>query len=325
MPDQPSKKKHHYVPVTYLRRFTNADGILFAYRKDAPDKVLLARPENVGFQNYYYSQPLPEGGQNNNALEDFFSTIETRWPALCSKLSAGDRIIKADMIDLHMFIALQRARVPAARDVVERALAHDVMKQLLAMEEAGQLPPPPKEFPNLLDQVEVSIDPHQSIHAMTVHMRALGPLLDSIGYEILHNETGLSFITSDNPVAYFDPTVSEKAMVPYGIKPAGPCELIFPITPTVTLHGHPSLRDRFVRRGPRHTATRSEEVVRRINRISARFAYREIFAADRQHDALVRAYAETSPTVIIRDKAPGSAGRFDLGFGQRAPKPKWKK
>lgn len=29
-------KRHHYAPVTYLRGFTDAEGLLHVYRKDAP-------------------------------------------------------------------------------------------------------------------------------------------------------------------------------------------------------------------------------------------------------------------------------------------------
>jgi Protein of unknown function (DUF4238) len=70
------KKRHHYIPITYLNNFTDAGGRVFAYRKDAPETPLHLRPSEIAFERYYYSQPLPGGWRDNNSLEDGFSTIE---------------------------------------------------------------------------------------------------------------------------------------------------------------------------------------------------------------------------------------------------------
>lgn len=59
---EPEKKRHHYVPVTYLEGFTNANGMITAYLKDDPTRPFEQKPENIAFHKYYYSQPLPDGG-----------------------------------------------------------------------------------------------------------------------------------------------------------------------------------------------------------------------------------------------------------------------
>jgi hypothetical protein len=48
-----------------------------------------------------------------------------------------------------------------------------------------------------------------SLHAMSDLARGFGVILDHLGFEVLHNETDVSFLTSDNPVVCFDPTVPE--------------------------------------------------------------------------------------------------------------------
>src|SRR5258708_6647498 len=80
------KKRHHYITITYLDKFTDNDGEIVAYRKDDVRTVLHLRPEAIAFGNYYYSQPLPEGGRDNNRFEDYFSTVETPWPKLVGRL-----------------------------------------------------------------------------------------------------------------------------------------------------------------------------------------------------------------------------------------------
>lgn len=66
------KKRHHFVPKAYLKAFTNQRGQVFVYRKDNPGRALPAKPDATQFERYYYTQPLPEGGQDNNTLEDIF-------------------------------------------------------------------------------------------------------------------------------------------------------------------------------------------------------------------------------------------------------------
>ncbi len=73
------KKRHHFVPKAYLNTFCDQRGKLLVYRKDSPQEPLHGAPGATQFRRYfyYYSQPIPEGGRDNNTLEAFFSIIET--------------------------------------------------------------------------------------------------------------------------------------------------------------------------------------------------------------------------------------------------------
>jgi hypothetical protein len=315
----PNKKRHHYVPVSYLSRFTDEEGYLYAYRKDDPGRCLRSRPEAIGFQKYYYSQPLPEGGYDHNRFEDGLADLEGDWADLAARLSAGERVKKEDVSYLLGFAALQRVRVPATRDLAERALAHEIMKELRGLDAAGALDPKPPGLENILDLIQVTIDPHKSMEAMALLLPHLGPILDSIGYQIIHNRTGLSFITSDNPVSYFDPSVRETLMQPYRVHvPKQPMELLFPIDPWTMLRGHSDDRHRFARKGLKHVEIKDLQAVRRMNRITAKFAYELIISADTEHETLVRAFAALSPVLDASREPPEHV------FGVRQKKPKWK-
>ncbi len=74
------KKRHHYIPKAYLNFFTDRDGKVFIHLKDEPEKFIHQTPDNTGFHKYFYSQPLPDGGRDNNTLEGFFSKVEDKWP-----------------------------------------------------------------------------------------------------------------------------------------------------------------------------------------------------------------------------------------------------
>ncbi|HEV2302028.1 MAG TPA: DUF4238 domain-containing protein [Stellaceae bacterium] len=212
------KKRHHYIPITYLNGFTDAAGKIFAYRKDDISKPLHVQPNQIAFERYYYSQPLADGGRDNNSLEDFFSTVEAAWPTLAERLRSGSAT-GTDFESLFTFMCLMRVRVPAARDMVELSLSEQVKAEARLLDQKGMLPPKPAGYENILDHLEVSIDPHQSLHAMPALAKGFSKVLDSLEFDVLHNQTSLSFITSDNPVIYFEPTAHEEGVLPYQVRP----------------------------------------------------------------------------------------------------------
>jgi hypothetical protein len=121
------KKRHHFIPITYLKRFNGNNGKIFAYRKDNPQTALPVRPGAIAFEKYYYSQPLSEGGQDNNTLENYFGTIESKGNPLAERLRTGSKATSdftiSEFESLFIFLGLMRVRVPATRDMVEVSLA----------------------------------------------------------------------------------------------------------------------------------------------------------------------------------------------------------
>jgi len=316
------KKRHHYNPVTYLRGFVDASGCVFVWRKDEPETPLHTVPEAIGFEKYYYSQPLPGGGRDNNSLEDFFSTIEAPWPQLMEKLAARTET-SADFLPLIEFLLLQRVRGPCMRDAIEFNLAETVKTEARVLDEAGLLPPKPEAHPDILDNLEVSIDPHMSIHAMTDLMAGFARIIDACVFEVLHNQTNIDFLTSDNPVAVFDPSVPETQMKPYQLQAdLQSIELLFPLTSRLMLRGVAGLR---FAPAVTHLHLTSEQEVKRLNRIGAKFGYRMIFANSRDFAILAQKYARLSPVSKFERwrNGNGHATKRKFVWGQRRTKPKW--
>src|SRR5204863_291416 len=118
-----------------------------------------------------------------------------------------------------------------------------------------------------------------------------------IGIGALHNKTDIPFLTSDNPVVWFDPSVPEDMMRPYVLQAGGPVTLLFPVSPTVMIYGHCSMREPFIHYGFRHAELTKTASVRMMNRTICRFAYRMVFAREGGQEAVIRKHAALSPVL----------------------------
>jgi hypothetical protein len=294
-----NKRRHHYVPVTYLKGFCDTTGRLIAYRKDDPDRPLYLGPTEIAFERYYYSQPLPEGGQENHRFEDLFASVETHWPRVLAAVRA--RTLDAEVLHwLYAFTTMMRARVPAARAFHESAMALKMRLEVQALAGRGKLPPELVRYEHELDTVDIAVNRHRTIATMPHDMRRFADMTLNLGFEILLNETHLDFISSDNPVAYFAPCTSGSQSVPYDVDRK--VELYFPLDSRMLLRGSHRLRSRGPM--PRLRQLADQGRVRAINRIIAQYSYRFLFAKDRAHDALALAYGATSPVLDADVRRP---------------------
>jgi hypothetical protein len=322
VPPAPDKRRHHYVPVTYLNGFADAAGKVAAYPKDEPVRVFKSKPDRIAFENYYYSQVTPEGLADNNTLEDLFSGVETAWPALVDDLAAGRRL-GARAGDLLEFITLLRVRVPAARDAVERFEAEAVRMTLRHLDARGDLP----AWPAGLDaeKVVISIDPNRSLQAMPHLLKGLANLIERLGFEVVHNATPTDFITSDNPVIHYDPEQPSDRLRPYENPPGRPAVFLVPLTRRLLLRGCTGLP--ILKTGDEigRVEIHDEGEIERLNGLIARFGYRFVFAADAGLGPKLAAFADHSPIAHFQHLpvAKGSMLATRFIFGTRPDKPRW--
>lgn len=320
-------KRHHFVPKAYLKAFCDQRGQLLVYRKDEPHKAFRSTPDATQFHSYYYSQPTPEGARDNNKLEAFFSAIESKWPATVAKLQAREDV-NDRLENIFEFMALQRVRVPAARNMVEASLAQmvkDTMKDMLAK---GELPPLPQKLEDLPNQVQISIDPHRSIHAMVAMMQGIAQLNSMLGITAVHNETAKPFLTSDNPVIWFDPSLPFDEQLPYTVNPnGGPVLLFFPVSPKLALLGSTESKDTFARYGLLHSDVPDESWVDLMNAQVCRFAYEAVIANSSGYEEMIVTYANISPVheaISLPRGKQGAATIHKQVFGPRTSLPKWR-
>lgn len=318
-------KRHHFVPKAYLKAFCDLKGRLLVYRKDGPPEPLHVIPDATQFRRYYYSQPTPEGGQDNNTLEELFSTIESDWPETVAKLHRREDV-NDRLENIFVFMTLQRVRVPAARDAAEAVLAQTVKDTMRVMLTTRRLPPPPPGLEDLPNQVQVSIDPHRSIHAMVAMMQGMGTLYSMLGFVAVHNATTRPFLTSDNPVLWVDPSLPFNKQRPYTINPDGGAVLfVFPVSPKLVLIGSTEYKNTFGQHGLLHSDVPNEAWVSLINEQICRFAYEAVIAHESGQEEVIAKYVDVSPVheAVALPVGKGVATIHRQVFGPRVSKPKW--
>lgn len=290
----PPRKRHHYVPVTYLRGWAGGDENVYAYPADAPGKCLRVKPEEIGFERYYYSIELEDGSRDHDSFEELFGGVESRWPGVLAAIEAGT-IGPQDAHWLYSMMTIMRTRGPAARTFNESVVAVEMRTGIKVFAELGKLPEKLSRYEDQLDTVPIAVNPQQTLAKMSEDMKRFGDLMRPLGFEVLVNETESPFITSDNPVAYYD-AADPGIRIPY--YESRFLELYFPLSSRHVLHGSPKL----LRHGPlpRFRVLREPGRVRAINRTTARFAYRFAFARDDSASDLIRLHSCTSPVAQVR-------------------------
>ncbi len=322
------KKRHHYVPVTYLNGFTDEQGTLFARRKDKPEILLHSKPDGIAFERYYYSQPLENGEKDNNTLEDFFSNqVEGYWNMMMAVIR-NQQPLTADVIGHLMdFIVLQRVRVPFLRDAIELLHAEQVKLTYHFIQKRGKFDSIPLQGESLsVDELEVSIDPHTSLLAMGTLSSGCYKLLNMLGFWILKNETDVPFITSDNPVIYYDPNPLNDECRPYTIDRNAPrIQFFFPLDSWHLLGGHTDFRNEYMQYGIPYLQQSENLAIAAMNELIAQFSYAIVFSKEDNIQNLVKKYAEYSPIAEFSrvQMQNGDALIANFVFGKRPKKQKW--
>ena len=156
-------------------------------------------------------------------------------------------------------------------------------------------------------------------------LETVGTVLSELGFQIVHNKTKTPFLTSDNPVVWFDPSVPNEKLQPYAIRPEGPIALFFPVAPDCMIYGHTTFHDRFVVEGCAERELSDETQVKNVNRMLCRFAYQAVFSKEASQRECVKEFAHESPVLKISyfPGVNGPVGQLSQVFGTRATKPKW--
>ncbi len=295
-----NNRRHHFISAVYMDGFTDERGRVQVYRCEAPEDPHPMNPRAIGFQRDYYSQKLPEGGQENHRFEDLWNTIETVWPETIKALAAR-RLSPAISFNILGMQTIMRARVPATRDRHALMLEAKLRSEHTIAEEMGLLPPEMERYAGQFDTVPIGINPHETLLAMQGEFKDFGDLCFRLGFEVLHNKTSTPFLTSDNPVCSYDPRQALHARMPY--KHSDEVELIFPVSAGMLVRGSS-------KRGPVNMISRHRDIsdsrkVRQINRTIAQFSYRMTIGQDRSSDDLICAHAALVPTITTEVRRRG--------------------
>jgi Protein of unknown function (DUF4238) len=160
-------KRQHTIPRVYLESFVDGDGRLTVWSKRRK-ATLRPTPSDALIRSYYYSQPVDGIDNANHSIEtDLLGGLETDYPSFLAAALGAKSSIDIELF-LHTILML-RSRSAAFRELFELGLSDLVDKHIKEIP-LDELPLPPEQFPDLMDHMVVTIDPHRSLHAMAYYI-----------------------------------------------------------------------------------------------------------------------------------------------------------
>ena len=232
MANQPNRAKlHHYVPVSYLKRFTDQKGFLYI-RDVARNQSRYDKPKNIMWIRDYYRQTWAPAGINQNILEDgLASGIEGQIkPIIDCLLDSPEAITTEYASQLMVYMEVQRFRVPR-----QAAWAKELMRATIL-----RLAPA-----DIAEQIEsgvfqLTMKNSARFDYMRMAVGTLHPWLARMEWEVFDAEAGSSFITTDSPVSFYNPAFPPPAEAGIGL--AG-TKVFFPLSSRkLLLMRHPECR-----------------------------------------------------------------------------------
>lgn len=191
-----SPKQHHFVPKSYLNRFSDDEGFLHAYDRST-SQFRRQRPKELMKIGQYYRQEWAPAGIDPL----IFETTLGAWLEPDAK-DAIDRLIsktltETDMANLVIYLELQRIRVPRQGER-GKALMRETILRLA-----------PAEVASMITSGDFTLtmkDPARFDY-MRMSVGAYHPWFGTMEWEIFEAEEGASFVTSDSPVSLYNPMI----------------------------------------------------------------------------------------------------------------------
>jgi hypothetical protein len=95
VPEQNEKRRHHFVPVHYLKNFTDAAGALHVISCKDGHRYEGA-PTSVGFENDFYRIEEPSGETDPNAFEEILCKFEGDASPVIDQIVSSQALPSAD-------------------------------------------------------------------------------------------------------------------------------------------------------------------------------------------------------------------------------------
>jgi len=216
-------KKHHYIPQSYLSAWTDpttpADQEPYVWLVDKESLESRRRaPKNIMFENNLYTIEDEEGGRDLS-LEKLLSMIEGEFVRVRDYVIATHTPLnQAHRYILLSFVSAMHSRTPASSERLG-PFWNEILSKMKAMSawaatatseqlaSAAIATPPIKgerSYPMTIEQMQAIVDsPIPSL--LVPSIKAEIDAMKILDLAILETATSPGFITSDNPVVWFDP------------------------------------------------------------------------------------------------------------------------
>lgn len=193
-----SPKSHHYVPRSYLNRFTDTNG--FLYVKDFKrNQRRRQRPKEVMKIDAYYRQNWAPTGIDVNIFEiELAKGIENDAKNILDKLVVSPHeLSERDMENLVLYIELQRIRVPRQAEI-----AMNLMRSVILKSAPSDIT---REIHN--GQLQLTMKDSARFDYMKMVIGTIHPWISRMNWEIIEADSESVFITTDSPVSFYNSAV----------------------------------------------------------------------------------------------------------------------
>ncbi len=217
----PSNKKHHYVPQFYLRNFSNDSKSICLYNLNSRKFIEKAPIKTQCYKDYYYG----EDGQAEHALCHLENKASFILREIINKVEVPRPFTRTHGA-LVLFIAMQYSRTQGAADEYDD-MTNRLMSHMLKRSK------PEGITADDIDKVNIHLT-----NAVAQSLRnavAMYPLLLDLRPILLHNKTSEPFITSDNPVIFYNQLFEERKFISNtGLQSIG-LQILLPLSPSFLL------------------------------------------------------------------------------------------
>ena len=298
--------RHHFVPQVYLRFFAKEretkKGEYYLYVYDTiQDKTFPSNVKDIGYKNDYnrvliskYLPPVPDGNELyyekkfQELIENDWNSIVHQFTAACTMTTSKKKLSYDMKFMLAKLIIIQSLRTPDARKIT-RSIGlkrrQELFDELNPIIQNSQREDFIQAFSNLEKAFSFDDEHSKSFHlwATTDNTR-----IDRLAKLIVQNRIWMvyrspdiihfPFITSDNPVVFYDPTLNKYGIVPNGID-TNTTIIGFPVTPQyyiITYHKKSPLCDVDNEIGD-ECVTIEPEIIRVLDRHQTNQCYRQVY------------------------------------------------
>jgi hypothetical protein len=216
-------KSHHFVPRSYLSRFTDPDGFLHVYELSSKS-FRRQRPTQVMKINAYYRQEWAPAGTDPDLFEKGLGEwLEGEAKQNIDKLIlTPSTLTDQELAEFLVYLEVQRVRVPrqakSAMDLMRKTILRLAPEEITAGVSSGKVQLKMKK-PARFDYMRWSIG-------------TFTPWFQTMDWEIFAAAEGASFVTTDSPVSFYNPAAPPPAEAGIGL--AG-TKVFFPLSSKLLL------------------------------------------------------------------------------------------
>lgn len=188
-------KKHHFVPRSYLARFTDTSGFINVYDR-ASGQWRRQRPEKVMRSSYYYRQEWAPAGVDPNVLEKSISEWceDTAKNAIDCLILDPSRLTEQDFATFLVYLEFQRVRVPR-----QAKMAMTLMRDTIL-----RLAPPDITANIHAGKFQLTMKKSARFNYMRMMVGQLHPWFARMEWEVIEAEKGTAFVTTDSPLSLYN-------------------------------------------------------------------------------------------------------------------------